>query len=245
MRKELKKQIKQDDFVTGLDLASHWIREHSREIQIALVAAVGLGAAALGVSYVREGQRSEAEKAFEEALTTFHAPLESEVPVGAPRPTGPVFKTVAEKYQKAAAAFDGVGRRFSSQDSGRRARYYAALCRVEMGDLAGAEKDLKALSSAQEAASPMDAALARLALAEAYRGLGKPDQAIELYRQMADDPALMTPKDHVLIRLASLLEEQRKFSEARASYRRLMDAYPSSSYAAEAGRRVEYLKTAS
>lgn len=245
MKKELKRQIKQDDLLTGLDLAAHWLKEHLRDVQIALAAAVVLGASAFGVSYFREARAQEAEKAFSEALATFHAPLEAELPAGAPPPTSPAYQTAAEKYKKAAGEFDGVERRYGSLPAGRWARYYGALARVEMGQLAEAEKTLQELAAGSGVANPLEASLARLALAEGYHRAGKTDQALEVYRQIVDDAAAPLPRDHVLMRLAALLEEQRKFAEAGASYQRLLDAFPASSYAAEAKRRSEYLRTAS
>jgi pentatricopeptide repeat protein len=240
LKKELRRQIKQDELMTGLDLAAHWVRQHLREVQIALLAALALGAAAFGVSYFREARAREGDRAFAEALTTFHAPLETELPAGTPRPVL-VFKTAAEKYRKAAGEFDGVERRYGSMVVGREARYYGALSRIEMGEFAEAEKVLKDLA----AGSGLEASLARLALAEGYRRAGKPDQALEVYRQMVDASGASLPKDHVLMRMGALLEEQQKFAEASASYQRLLETFPGSPYAAEATRRSESLRTAS
>ncbi len=245
MKKELKRQIKQDDLLTGLDLAVHWVKQHLRELQIALLAALALGGGAYGVSYFREARSLEAERAFGEALTTFHAPLEAELPPGEPRPAGTVYKDAAEKYKKAAGEFDGVERRYGSTPAGRWARYYAALARLEMGQLPEAEKVLRELAAGSGVANSLEASLARLALAEGYGRAGKTGQAIEVYRQLFDDSTTALPKDHVLMRLGALLEEERKFSEAGASYQRLLDAFPASAYAAEARRRTEYLRTAS
>ncbi|HLA77093.1 MAG TPA: tetratricopeptide repeat protein [Vicinamibacteria bacterium] len=243
MKKELKRQIKQDDLLTGLDLATHWMKEHFREVQIALVAALALGAGAYGVTYFRQARTLEAERAFGEALATFHAPLEAELPAGAPRPEGTVFKEAAERYKKAAGEFDGVERRYGSLPAGRWARYYGALARVEMGQLGEAEKVLQELAAGT--ANPLEASLARLALAESYGRAGKTSQAVSVYRQMLDDTAAALPKDHVLMRLGSLLEEERKYAEAGASYQRLLDTFPASSYTAEAKRRFDYLRSAS
>ncbi|MFI5184885.1 MAG: tetratricopeptide repeat protein [Vicinamibacteria bacterium] len=44
--------------------------------------------------------------------------------------------------------------------------------------------------------------------------------------------------------LAATLEEARRSEEARAAYRRLVDEYPESVYAADARRRVDFLTTA-
>jgi outer membrane protein assembly factor BamD (BamD/ComL family) len=58
-----------------------------------------------------------------------------------------------------------------------------------------------------------------------------------------DDPSPSLPRDHALMTLATVLEEARRMPEAAASYERLADEFPSSVYADEARRRVEYLRS--
>jgi TolA-binding protein len=86
--------------------------------------------------------------------------------------------------------------------------------------------------------------LARLALAELLRKGGEADKAAEAFRKLASDPGWPLPKDHALMELARTLEEMNKGGEARATYQRIVDEFPSSVYAAEARRRAESLSTA-
>src|SRR6267378_2763066 len=215
MKKELKKQIKQDELVSGFQHASRWTSAHGSEVKVtaAVVAVVAL--AAFGVTSYLSHRRAEAERAFAKALETFHAPVSTELPEGFEPPPGPVFASAAEKQRKATAQFDEVARKYASFDAGRRARYYAALARV--------------------------ASLARLALADLHRRRGQMDKAIEDYRRLIDDSSFVLPRDHVLLELASTLEAARRPAEAAAAYRRLVEEFPSSVYAPEARRRADYL----
>ena len=98
-----------------------------------------------GFTYYRQSREADAERAFSAALATFHAPVAGETPEAAPG--GVRFASATEKLKQAVGEFDGVERRFGSMDVGRRARYYAALCRLELGETAEAEKALTELSS--------------------------------------------------------------------------------------------------
>jgi tetratricopeptide (TPR) repeat protein len=244
MKREHRKQIKRDELVTGMERAAQWTRAHGSEVRTTLIAVAIVVVGALGFTTFQERRKASAERAFGEAFETFHAPVAAELPPGADKPAGLQFATPAEKYQKAAAAFDGVERRYGSQPAGRRARYYAALCRIEMGDYAEAEKALDKLVADSDRSS-LESGLARMALADLYRRRGETDKAVTAYRQLVDDASLTVPRDHVLMSLGSTLEEAHRTKEARASYRRLTEEFPASVFLSEARRRAEDLQTAS
>jgi tetratricopeptide (TPR) repeat protein len=241
--KELKRQIKEDEFATGLARALAWVQSRRDELRtmgmVLAVVALVVG----GLSFFQARQRSEAHQAFAEALELYDAPVAAELPEGFERPAGlTVMPTAAEKHRRAAAAFDGVERRFSGTELGVRAKYYAALSRIESGDQAAASQARQALTEiAARRDLPLESSLARLAIAELERRMGAVDEAAEAYKQLLEDASLALPRDHVLMRLAQLLDEARRVSEARASYKRLAEEFPTSLYAPEARQRAAYL----
>ena len=170
----------------------------------------------------------------------FNAPVTAEQPPGSDKPSGLVFATADEKYKKAAAAFEGIERRYPSLALGQRAKYFGALSRIELREYTAAEKVLKEMAGQREAGA-LEPALARLALAELYRRSGDLAKAIEAYRQYAGDTTVPTPRDYALMGLASAQEEAKMPEEARASYERLLQEFPASVYAPEARRRAEFL----
>jgi len=238
LRKELKDQIKQDELTTGLEQAAAWAVRHRDELRIGGLVFLVLAGAALAITHVREQRLREGDRALRDALSTFEAPVASELPPGAERPAGQVFPSAEEKYKTAAAAFEGVARRYPSSIAGVRATYFGALSRLELGQYAEAEKALKEL---QERGAGLEPDLARLALADCYRRSGQVDKAVEAFRSFASNPSASLPRDQALMSAAQTLEDARRFAEARAAYRQLTEEFPASVFAAQARARAEYL----
>lgn len=242
MKKELREQIKQDEFAGGLEQAMAWIGAHRDEVRIGAGVIAVLLAAGGSFAYFQGQRAREADRALRDALTTFEAPVASELAAGADRPMGQVFATAEDKYKTAAAAFEGVERRSGSTAAGLRAKYFAALSRIELGQIAEAEK---ALQEIQARGAGLEPELARVALAGLYRRSGQVDKAVEAYRGLATKPSANVPRDFALLSAAQTLEDARRWAEARATYRQLVEEFPASVYAADARTRAEYLQTLS
>jgi tetratricopeptide (TPR) repeat protein len=243
LKRELKKQIKQDELLSGFEHAAAFYREHRGLLGKAGAALLVVVVLAWGVSSWVERRRDQAELEFAAAMEILNAPVAAEVADAVSRPAGTVYATAREKYTKAAAAFDGVERKYASLAIAGRARYYSAVARLQAGDTAAAEELLTDVASRQDE-DRIEPALARLSLGDLYRRSGQPDKAVEAYKKVVDETASPLPRDHALMALASTLEEAKRFAEAKQSYRRLAQEFPSSVYAGEARRRAEYLETA-
>jgi hypothetical protein len=242
LKRELKRQIKQDDLKTGLEEAVHWVSQNREWLRNVGIAVIVVAAGAWGLSAFQEQRSRRAETALAEALAVLEAPVASEIPAGAPASGGTVYATEAERWTKAAAAFDGVERGFASLPAGLRARYFAAICRIELGQTAEAQKTLGEIAALRDG-ERLEPALARLALADLLRRTSQWDKAIDAYRQAADDPAFPLPRDHALMSLARVQEEAKRPADARLTYRRLFVDFPASVYAGEAKRRADDLET--
>jgi tetratricopeptide (TPR) repeat protein len=241
LKKELKEQIKQDELASGLEQAAAWAGAHRDELRIGFGVALVLAAAIGAVAYFRAERTREADRAFRDALTAFEAPIAGETAPGEEKPGGTVFASADEKYKTAAAAFDGVERRFGSSMVGLRARYYAALARIELKQYGEAEKALKEIVAR---GSGLEPDLARLALAGAYRKSGQLDKAVDAYLGLVSNPAATVPRDFALVSAAATLEDAKRWGEARATYRQLVEEFPSSVYASQARTRADYLQSA-
>jgi TolA-binding protein len=242
LKRELRREIKEDEFASWLEKVIAWGDSHRDELRIGIGVGVVLVAAFGALAYFQSHRTREAERAFQEALAAFEAPVAGELPQGADRPAGQVFATAEDKYKTAAAAFEGVERRFGSMTLGVRAKYYAALARIELGQYDEAEKALQELQTGGKDELVPD--LARVALAGLYRRSGDTDRAVEVYRSVISNPDTSLPRDYALQSLAGALEDAERYEEARAVYRELVEEYPASVYAARARARADYLETA-
>jgi hypothetical protein len=241
LKKELREQIKQDELVSGMEEAAGWAGAHRDELRIGLGVVAVLLAAVGAVGYFQGQRAREADRAFQDALTTYEAPVTSDLTPGSDRPAGQVFATAEDKYKTAAAAFEGVARRFGSSKVGQRAAYYAAVSRIELGQYGDAEKTLKDLQSKGPGLEPE---LSRLALADIHRRKGEVDKAVDAYRGIATNPTASIPRDYALMSAAQTLEDAKRWADARAAYRQVYEQFPASLFAAEARRKADYLQSA-
>jgi predicted Zn-dependent protease len=136
-----------------------------------------------------------------------------------------------------------VADRYGSLAIARRARYYAALCDIELGQRDKAAATLRELAG-QGRGGALGPVLADLALAQVERTPGKYEQAIAGYTQLLNQSLAGFPRDYVLIRLAEAFEEAGRLSEAAAAFRRVVEEMPASPFADEARSRADYLKLA-
>jgi TolA-binding protein len=237
LKKELRKSIKEDEFVSGMTRGMELLEAHKDEVRVTVIALVVVAVLAGGLAYFKAARAREARLAFADALVVFETPVAGAVP-GPPR--GTTFATAEEKFKKAAAAFDGIARRYPGEAVTPRARYLAALSRIEMGDDAEAQKELQAVA-ADRASGDLVRSLAEVAQADLLRRRGKLDQAEDAYRRLAADASLAVPRDYPLWSLAQCLEESGHPQEAAEEYRRLRDEFPGSGWAQEAARMASYL----
>jgi tetratricopeptide (TPR) repeat protein len=242
LKRSLRKQIKQDELVSGWEQVEGWTRVHQNELRASAIA-VALLIVGLGALWLFRSQRHKASQdAFDQALTGFQAPIAAEIQAQGANPAGASSRE--EKYRKALAGFDGVAERYGSLDAGIKARYYAALCRIELGELEAAEKGLREVVARDSGGKDIVAASARLALAGLLRRKGAAAEAVSEYEKALGSPASPLPEDHLLFALAGALEEAGRSGEASAAYRRVVNEHPDSRYAQDARARADYLKPA-
>jgi outer membrane protein assembly factor BamD (BamD/ComL family) len=238
LKRELKRQMKQDELQSGLELTWTWLNAHQKEIRtgaiVAAVAIVILGGLRLWMSERAQTARED----FRRADEIFHAPLRSELPPDG-QAAGPVFDTEAERYEKAMAAFDGFERRFPRHELAVRAKYYAGLSRMHLGKTEEAAKLLSEVAARRDLGT-IEPSLALLALGSLYASEESWDEAVDAYQRLLEGETSV-PRAQVLMSLGACLESANRLQEARSSYERVIREFPASVFAPEARSRAEFL----
>jgi len=236
VRSYTRHQLKENAFAETTADTISWAVEHRSKltaaaIVVAVVAAVVLG----GWAYVNYRDQ-QASQELSGALQKYQAPIRA-----AGEPASPEMLSYASAVERAKAAnadFMRIADKYSFTRNGRMARYFAGITLHDMGDNAGAEKQL------QRVAGSMDkevGSLAKLALASLYQDGGKTQQAIDLYKGLIEKPTTSVGKTTAQFELANLYETNHQPLEARKLYEQMQKDNPTGSIGQLASQKLQTL----
>jgi tetratricopeptide (TPR) repeat protein len=193
--------LKQDKLVEATVTGVDWFKENrDRALRMLVPAVVVLAAIVVGL--VIYNQRSAAASlAFGQAMDLYNTPLAQ--PGQPPVPGAATFSTVAERAKAANQQFVDVTKRYGSLPAGTKARYFAGLTFMEMGQNGNAESALKEVADGHN--SDMGA-LAKVALASLYQQTGRTSEAVVLYQQLIAKPTSTVPANAAQLQLAALYQ---------------------------------------
>lgn len=201
-------------------------------VVVAIVLAVGIGAYAY-VNY----RNQQASQELSNALLKYNAPVR---PAGEPASPSQLSYTSGEERAKAANTdFARIADKYSFTRNGRIARYFSGITLHDMGDNAGAEKQLQEVGSSWDKET---ASLAKLALASIYQDTGKTQQAIDLYKALMEKPTTTVGKTTSEFELANLYETNHQPLEAMKLYEQMQKDYPTSPIGQMASQKLQTLR---
>jgi TolA-binding protein len=227
--------LKEDKLADAAKGTFTWAGHHRKLVSVASSAL--LVAAALGIGGWAFLQWREQKASFElgGALRTYQRPLR---PAGTPaNPDFPSFASADERAKAARTEFQAVADHYSYTRSARMAHYYVGLTAIETGDTATAERELKAIA---DSGNKDLAPLGKFALASLYRSQKRDPDAIQLYRQLIDNPGDSVPKATAQLELASLYEEKQP-AEAGKLYQQVRIENPTNAAGEIAASRLSRL----
>jgi predicted negative regulator of RcsB-dependent stress response len=202
-----RKSLKQDKFAAEVTSTVGYLSEHRSES--VRYAVIGLVAVALIAGFFtwRSHQKKERHMALAAALEI------RQTPVGPPQndPNLRTYGTEQDKVKAEIAAFSDVAARFGGSEEGTIAQYYLGVLAADQGNLAGAAK---AFQDLVENGGENYGSLAKLSLAEVYKGQGKINDGEQLLRSLLAKPTAFVSKEQATIALARFLASKNP-AEAR------------------------------
>lgn len=225
-RKELKQDKVRETFEHGAEAVFSHTKLASAILIVAIVAAVGF----FGWKFYNDRTNAQAQSALDEALKTYNAPI---LQPGQPSAPGEVsYADPAQRSAEAEPKLAAVAAKYPGTKAGRQARYYSALCLMDMDKLNQATEELSKLDSSSDKEI---AALAKFQRALIAERTGKTDQAVQMLRELSGAGAVLVPKAMVQLELAGILR-QTSPKEAANIYEQVKRDYPNTSLAEEAER---------
>lgn len=234
-RKELKHDKVRETFEHGAEA----VLSHTRIASIALLALIVIAAGYFGWKIYSDHQNGEAQVALDDAMRIFNAPV---VQAGQPTLPGEISYTDQNvRSQEAETKLAAVANKYPHTNSGKLARYYSALCLMDLDRLNQASEELNRLDAGSDKEL---AALAQYQKARIAERNGKNDEAAKILRALSTSGSVLVPKPMVLLELANVLRQSDP-KQASDLYGQIKKDYPNSMVADEADRGLEFLASKS
>jgi predicted negative regulator of RcsB-dependent stress response len=227
-----RKELKQDKVRETFEHGAEAVLTHTRLASVALLVVVILASGYLGWKFYSERQNAQAQAALDDALKVFNAPIN--VPGQPILPGELTYADPSQRSQEAETKLSAVAARFPRTKSGKLARYYSALCLMDLDRLNQASEELNKLDSGSDKEL---AALADYQKALIAERNGKNDEAIRILRALSNSGSVLMPKSMVLLELAGALRQSDP-KQAATLYEQIKKDYPNTTVADEADRRL-------
>ncbi|HZR65502.1 MAG TPA: tetratricopeptide repeat protein [Terriglobales bacterium] len=241
MRAEQRHQLKQDKFSrTTMQVAEKtvdWSAEHKNLLIAAGVVAAVIAAAVAGGWYYLQQQDQKASVDFGKALQTMNEPVR---PAGmAPQADTPSFASSTERATEAHKQFQAIVDKYPHTRAADFSRYFLGVTSAQLGDSAAAEQDLKTVASYRNRNL---SALAKLALAGIYRDKKQTVDAVNLYKQLMENPSDTVSKSAAQIELAQTYQDAGMTGDAKKQYEQIQKDAPQSEAGQIASAKLQELK---
>ena len=230
-----RKELKQDKIKETIEHGAEAVISHGQFtlilVILALVAALSYG----GWRFYVDRQTGKASIELDNAMKAYQGRVGA-TPDSAV-PDEPVYPNEMARAQDASVKFAAVADKYPSTNPGKLARYYSALSLEDLERHNQALEELKRISGGSDKEL---AGMAQYQMGIIYARTGKPDDAVKIFRALADKPTVLVPRQLVLLELAGVLRTT-KPQEATTIYQQLKKEFPNTSTADAADRGLDAL----
>jgi predicted negative regulator of RcsB-dependent stress response len=230
-----RKELKQDKVRETFEHGAEAVLSHTRLASFALLALIVVAAGYLGWKFYNERQTGQAQVALDGAMKIFNSPLATSGQPALPGET--TYPNAEKRAEDAQPKLEAVANQYSHTNPGKLARYYSALCLMDMDKLNQAAEELKRLDAGSDKEL---SALAKYQSALIDERDGKKDEAIKTLKELSTAGSVLVPKPMVLLELAGLYSQTDR-KQATALYEQLKKDYPNTPVADQADRGLQLL----
>jgi predicted negative regulator of RcsB-dependent stress response len=228
-----RKELKQDKVRETFEHGAEAVLSHTRLATIGLLAVIVIAAGYIGWRFYSDKQTAEAQAALDEGLKIYNAPIPAP---GQPTLPGELtYADPAQRSQDAEVKLSAAAAKYPGTKPGKLARYYSALCLMDLDRLNQASEELNKLNAGSDQEL---GALTEYQKALIAERTGKNDEAVKTLRALSNSGSVLVPKSLVLLELAGVLR-QTSPKEALQVYEQIKKDYPNSPVAEEADRGLQ------
>jgi predicted negative regulator of RcsB-dependent stress response len=230
-----RKELKQDKIKETIEHGAEAVISHGQFTLILVIVVLVVGLGYGGWRFYIDRQTVEASIAFDGAMKTYQARVGA-APDPA-LPNEPVYGNEEARAKDASVKFASVADKYPKTNPGKLARYYNALTLEDLERHNQALEELKKISGGSDKEL---AGMAQYQMAIINSRTGKPDDAVKIFRALADKPTVLVPRPLVLLELAGVLRTT-KPQEAISLYQQIKKEFPDGPIAEAADRGLDAL----
>jgi TolA-binding protein len=232
-------ELKQNEFAIATMTVADRMAEHRQAILAVIGVVAVMAVIAGGVMAYRTRQANVAGAALGIAMATADAQVIPAPTLPGATQTPGTFPTAQARAEAAIAAFTEVTTTYPGTEAARVASFHLAGQLLAGGKAAEAEQAFSALAA--EEGNTLRGQSAKLGQAEALMVLGRTDDALEIYTDLAAVRDGLLPADGLLMQLGRASQRAGKTAEARAAFQRVIDEFPESGFVMTAQQQIAAL----
>ena len=248
MKTKHRQALKENDLAQLVALAEHWLRQNGRFLLMAagvIVVAIAIG---YGIGLQERRTEAAAEALLAEAMVTLGtevvpltAQTEGGLPAAATLGAEGTFASDADRLTAALPALQAAVDTYPETRAGLTARYHLAAALASLGRYDEALAEFDAVI-AEAGEGDIYGRMARLGRADTAARAGRLDDALAAWQDLAQAGAgTALPLEAILMEIGRVHEARGDMDEARTTFTRIVDEYPTSPYSLEAQRALDNL----
>lgn len=247
MKRKERHHLKKNPVAEFMVSAERYVAVHSRRITTVLIVAAVAVIALAAILVVRQQTAARADRLLAEAMVALNAEViptgtrgEADVPAAAQLGASGAFATEAAKLRAALPALETAATTYPNTQAAIVARYHMAAALASLGNH---DEAIATFEEVERRAGERSlyGRMARLGRADTHVQAGRFDEAIDLWKQLAERRDDTMPADFILMELARAYVAKGDTEEARRTYSEIVDQHPDSIYSVEARAQLDSL----